>query len=161
MIFFTVGTEKFAFDRIIQAADLVACALPKEEVFIQIADNVRAPHTARWERWLTYEEFSQRLDHARVVVTHAGAGTLLSCVKRGKVAISIPRRSERGEHVDNHQVEFAQKMAELGHTIVGNSPEELCHLVVNYELEVAKICQRSVYQPTLANTLKRWLAEGA
>ena len=156
-----LAVDRSAFDRIIQEADLVACALPKEEVFIQIADNVRAPHTARWERWLTYEEFSQRLDDARVVVTHAGAGTLLSCVKRGKVAISIPRRSERGEHVDNHQVEFATKMAELGHAIVGESPEELCRLVLDYESELGKLRQRGVSSPTLGATLKRWITQGA
>ena len=40
MIFFTVGTEQFPFQRMIDAADLVAQALPDEEVFIQIADNI-------------------------------------------------------------------------------------------------------------------------
>jgi len=161
MIFFTVGTEQFDFDRMIQAADLVAAELPEEEVFVQVAGNTRPPQTAKWERWLSYQDFAQRIEAARIVVTHAGAGSLLSCAAHGKVAVTVPRRHEYGEHVDNHQVEFAQRMADMGHAMIGETPEELCRLVMDYDSEVGRLSKHAVSAPTLATRLKTWLEEGA
>ncbi|MDP6128152.1 MAG: glycosyltransferase [Planctomycetota bacterium] len=161
MIFFTVGTEQFDFLRMIQAADLVAKALPDEEVFIKIAENSQTPEVAQWERWLSYQEFVQRVHDARIVVTHAGAGSLLSCAWQGKVAITVPRLHKFGEHVDNHQTELADKMANLGHAVIGKTPEELCNLVLTYDEVVQKLQTGEVSKPTLGKALKKWLEEGA
>jgi UDP-N-acetylglucosamine transferase subunit ALG13 len=161
MIFFTVGTEQFDFDRMVDAADRVAVALPQEEVFIQIGTNRRCPNRAKWERWLPYEAFVQRVEDARIVVTHAGAGSLLSCAWRSKVAVAMPRRQDYGEHVDNHQVEFAQRMAAMGHALIAETPEELCALVLNYEPSLGRSNGTSVSAPPLVESLKQWLAEGA
>ena len=158
MIFFTVGTEQFPFQRMIDAADLVAQALPDEEVFIQIADNPEVPKVARYERWLSFHEFAQRVKDARIVVTHAGAGSLLACAWNDKVAITAPRLHKYGEHVDAHQCELAEKMAELSHAIIGETAEDLCRLVINYQAEVAKLKGSSKSQPDLAKALKNWLA---
>lgn len=159
MIFFTVGTEQFDFKRMIDAADLVATELPDEEVFIQIADNTEVPQHASWERWLSYQDFAQRVQDARIVVTHAGAGSLLSCAWIDKVAITVPRLHKYGEHVDNHQCELADKMAELGHAIIGETPEELCRLVVDYEAEIGKLKREHKSSPTLGTALKKWLEQ--
>lgn len=161
MIFFTVGTEQFDFQRMIEAADLVADALPSEEVFIQIADNTQTPKSAQWERWLSYQDFAQRVQDARIVVTHAGAGSLLSCAWLGKVAITVPRLHKFGEHVDNHQTELADKMSYLGHAVIGETPEELCELVLNYDDVLQKIQEGKTSKPTLGKALKEWLEEGS
>ncbi|MCH2112691.1 MAG: hypothetical protein MK213_07515 [Planctomycetes bacterium] len=159
MIFFTGGTEQFAFQRMLDAADLVAQALPEEEVFIQIADNPQTPQHATWDRWLTFPEFEQRIEQARIVITHAGAGSLLACAWRNKVAITVPRLFVYGEHVDNHQIELAEKMASLGHAIIGETPEELCQLVLDYDQQVQRISQQGHSQPNLDAALSDWLAQ--
>jgi len=161
MIFLTVGTEQFDFDRMVEAADRLAIALADEEVFIQIGTNRRCPNHAQWERWLSYEGFVQRIEDARIVVTHAGAGSLLSCAWRKKVAVAMPRRQEYGEHVDNHQVEFAQRMAAMGHALIAETPEELCALVVDYNSQLGSPEPSSALGSPLVESLKTWLAEGS
>ncbi len=157
MIFFTLGTEQFPFQRMVDAADLVAEALPEEEVFVQIGKHPDPPRRAEWERWLSYPDFAARVREARVVVTHAGAGSLLSCAWIGKVAITAPRLHRFGEHVDDHQTELAGRMAELGHALLGETAEEMARLVLDYDVEVEKLRGRGVSRPTLPAALDRYL----
>ena len=157
MIFFTVGTEQFPFERFIRAADLVAEKFPKEEVFAQIAENQFVPKLAKWERWLPYSEFAKRIADARIVVSHAGAGSLLSCAWIDKVAITLPRLHALGEHVDDHQVELANKMSGLGHAFLAHSPEEVLDLVQRYDQAIAQNRETRTSEPSLANALDRWL----
>lgn len=159
MIFFTLGTEQFPFQRMVDAADLVAEARPGEEVFAQIGTHPTPPRRARWERWLSYPDFAARIRAARVVVTHAGAGSLLSCAWIGKVAITAARRQRFGEHVDDHQTELAGRMAELGHALLGETAEDLARLVLAYDEEVAKLRGRGVSHPTLPAALASYLGQ--
>ncbi|WNB85436.1 glycosyltransferase [Cellulomonas sp. ATA003] len=53
------------------------------------------------------EEFRAEIEAADVVVSHAGVGTFMRCLDAGKVAILVPRRAARGEHVDDHQEQIA------------------------------------------------------
>ncbi|MBC8330292.1 MAG: hypothetical protein ISR76_10830 [Planctomycetes bacterium] len=157
MIFFTLGTEQYPFQRMVDAADLVAAALPEEEVFVQIGTHPAPPKLARHERWLSYPDFAARIRDARVVVTHAGAGSLLSCAWIGKVAVTAPRRHQFGEHVDDHQTELAARMAELGHALLGETAEELARLVLEYDVETAELLGRGRSSPTLPAALDRYL----
>ncbi len=157
MIFFTLGTEQYPFQRMVDAADLVAAALPEEEVFVQIGKHPDPPRKAAYERWLSYPDFAARVREARIVVTHAGAGSLLSCAWIGKVAITAPRLHRFGEHVDDHQTELAARMAELGHALLGETAEEMARLVLEYDVEVAKLQGCGVSQPTLPGALARYL----
>ena len=160
MIFFTVGTEQFPFERLIRAADLVAEKFPDEEVFAQIAENEVVPQVANWDRWLSYPDFSRRIADSRIVVTHAGAGSLLSCAWIGKVAVTLPRLHVRGEHVDDHQVELANKMADLGHALLAHSPEEVLDWVVRYDGARADARKLHDSGTNLAKALDRWLLRG-
>ncbi|RMH04095.1 MAG: hypothetical protein D6702_03985 [Planctomycetota bacterium] len=158
MIFVTLGTERFPFQRLVDAADRVAEARPDEEVFVQIGNHPEPPRLARWQRWLAYADFAARIREARVVVTHAGAGSLLSCAWIGKVAVTAPRLHRFGEHVDDHQTELAARMAELGHALIGETPEELARLVLDYDVEVERLRGRGVSRPTLPAALDAWLS---
>ena len=157
MIFFTLGTEQYPFQRMVDAADLVAEALPDEEVFVQIGKHPDPPERAAYERWLSYPDFAARVRDARVVVTHAGAGSLLSCAWIGKVPITAPRLHRFGEHVDDHQTELAARMAERGHALLGETAEEMARLVLEYDVEVEELRGRGVSKPTLPDALARHL----
>jgi UDP-N-acetylglucosamine:LPS N-acetylglucosamine transferase len=45
-----------------------------------------------------------------VVITHAGVGLSLLALSAGRCPVLVPRRVERGEHVDNHQCEVAAEL---------------------------------------------------
>lgn len=51
---------------------------------------------------------------ADVVVAHAGVGSALSALEVGKCPVLVPRRLARGEHVDDHQVQIADELADRG-----------------------------------------------
>lgn len=47
---------------------------------------------------------------ADVVVAHAGIGSALGALNAGRCPVLVPRRAERGEHVDDHQVQIAREL---------------------------------------------------
>jgi UDP-N-acetylglucosamine transferase subunit ALG13 len=65
------------------------------------------------------------MSSARAVVTHAGVGSILLARACGKLPIVMPRMSEHGEAVDNHQVTFARRLEELDMLVVVEAQAEL------------------------------------
>jgi UDP-N-acetylglucosamine transferase subunit ALG13 len=51
---------------------------------------------------------------SRVVIAHAGCGTVDLAVALGKRAIVIPRLQKYGEAVDDHQLEYARAVHRAG-----------------------------------------------
>jgi UDP-N-acetylglucosamine transferase subunit ALG13 len=112
MIFVTVGTEKFPFDRLLRILDQdVGRAEIGSDVFAQIGTSRYEPAHFPWSRFLSLDEMAERIRRADVVVSHAGIGSLLKCLEMGKTPILFPRLAAFGEQVDNHQLEFLEKMA--------------------------------------------------
>ena len=59
------------------------------------------------------------------VITHAGAGSTLTRIQQGKFPIMVPRRAKDGEHVDDHQFPFTDKMCEIGYATAVREMSEL------------------------------------
>jgi UDP-N-acetylglucosamine transferase subunit ALG13 len=64
--------------------------------------------------FVPYEELRRLVSEARIVVTHAGAGSALLALGQGKRPVLVPRLAQHGEAIDDHQVSFAKRMAGLG-----------------------------------------------
>jgi UDP-N-acetylglucosamine transferase subunit ALG13 len=75
------------------------------------------------------DEFIEHIRDADLLIMHAGAGAIMHAVEAGKVPVVMPRRAAFGEHVNDHQVEFAQALAEAGKVVMVNTPEDLAHAV--------------------------------
>jgi UDP-N-acetylglucosamine transferase subunit ALG13 len=58
---------------------------------------------------------------SRVVVCH-GADTILDVLRAGKPVLAVPRQARYGEHLNDHQVDFAQALAERGWIVVLEDP---------------------------------------
>jgi len=112
VIFVIMGMEIHPFDRLAKAADELAHG--DEEVFIQLGSCTYTPTRARFQKYLSFGEVCESIQKASVVITHAGAGSTLVCIQQGKHPIMVPRRSRWSEHVDDHQVPFAQKLGSGG-----------------------------------------------
>ena len=136
MIFFTLGTERFPFNRLVTAAEQTFRAL-QEPVKIQTGDHSQAPVSCEWIRYMPYPEFIDCLKRARIVVSHGGVGTLLSCIRLGKMPIVLPRRRHFGEHLDDHQVEFSEKMAAVGRVLLAEKQEDILRLIRLYDEKCA------------------------
>lgn len=111
MIFATVGTQ-LPFPRLIDALAALAPDLG-EEVIAQIGASEGTWPNLDIRRQLTPAEFEKIFTTARVIVAHAGIGTILSAKRWGKPLIILPRRHGLGEHRNDHQLATARQVESL------------------------------------------------
>ena len=64
-----------------------------------------------------------------VVITHAGVGSILLCLRNGRKPLVVPRMHRFGEHVDDHQVELTRALGERDQVIPVWDVRELPRLV--------------------------------
>jgi UDP-N-acetylglucosamine transferase subunit ALG13 len=102
MIFVTTGTQ-LAFPRLISAMDGIAPALG-ERVVAQIGPDPGRYPALDVVTHLTPERFETLVSEARVLVAHAGIGTILTARRHAKPLILMARRHALGEHRNDHQV---------------------------------------------------------
>jgi UDP-N-acetylglucosamine transferase subunit ALG13 len=133
VIFVTTGTQ-LPFDRLINAMDAIAAGT--DEPIIAQAGAVRA---GRWphldlHNHLAPSRFEALFAEARVVVGHAGMGTLLAAGKHRKPLILLPRSHALGEHRNDHQMATARHVETLPGVHVAWDTAELPGLVVRTDL---------------------------
>jgi UDP-N-acetylglucosamine transferase subunit ALG13 len=111
MILVTIGTNEQPFDRLVRAA---ARLEPVESLVVQHGSS-REPHgRGRWVDFMTFEEIAALMREARVVVCHAGVGSIMLARRCGKRPIVVPRRLHLGEAVDDHQLPIARRLHAAG-----------------------------------------------
>jgi UDP-N-acetylglucosamine transferase subunit ALG13 len=133
MIFCTIGTQA-PFDRFVKMIDEVAPAL-QEEIIVQTLKGSYAPQHVKVVEFLTPKEFNSLFAKARLIVAHAGMGTIISALNQDKPIIVFPRRRELKEHRSNHQIATADKLKELGYLYVVENAEELKDLLLKRDLK--------------------------
>jgi UDP-N-acetylglucosamine transferase subunit ALG13 len=107
MIFVTVGTERFAFERLLKAIDNgIRDKEITDDVFAQIGTSSYIPEFYEHRRFLSFGQMTENINKADIVVTHAGVGSTLLCLTLGNIPILFPRLQAKGEHLDDHQIEF-------------------------------------------------------
>lgn len=110
MIFITLGSQKFQFDRLLKIVDEL---LIDEEIFAQIGYSNYKPQNYNYTEFLDRDEFSEIMSKAHIVITHGGTGAIIAAIKKGKKVIAIPRLAKYGEHVDDHQIQLIEQFKDL------------------------------------------------
>jgi UDP-N-acetylglucosamine transferase subunit ALG13 len=127
MIFVTVGSHPtFRFDRLLQALSLIS---GEEEIAVQHGPAPPPAGVAQAWPWLTFDEVLENMQKARVVVSHAGAGTLLAAHQLGHTPVVAPRLRRYDETVDDHQVDLARAFERTAQVLVAWEMEQLPDLV--------------------------------
>lgn len=115
MIFITVGTQKFQFNRLLKEVDkLIEEKKICEEVFAQIGYSTYKPKNYSFNEFINSEEYSDILNKADIVITHGGTGTIIKSINLRKKVIAVPRLKAFGEHVDNHQIQIISEFSDIG-----------------------------------------------
>ena len=112
MILITVGISNLPFDRLVTAAD--ALATGGEMVVAQCGAARVRPQRAVCFDYLPFVELQEWVSKARVVVCHAGIGSLALCLSTGRHPVVVPRLKHLRECIDEHQLTFGRRLAELG-----------------------------------------------
>ena len=126
--FVTLGNASQPFGRLISAIDAQRQALPAP-VHVQHGTTPCAAHWASAVPFLSPADYDRCVRQADVVITHAGAGSILNAIQAGKVPIVMPRLSRLGEILDDHQVEFADALEAAGRVLVVRDPADVGRLV--------------------------------
>jgi beta-1,4-N-acetylglucosaminyltransferase len=107
--FISLGNSKNDFTRAIRLIELAEHLLPKP-VIAQIRHTNYFSVYFHNVKFMSQREFINNIFLSKVIISHAGAGVIINCLKEKKRPIVIPRLSGLGEHIDDHQVNLANKM---------------------------------------------------
>lgn len=114
MIFITLGSQKFQFNRLIKAVDeQVAEGKIKDVIFAQIGASDYKPRNYDYKDFMNRDEFAKWQEKADIEITHGGTGAIIGAIKKGKKVIAVPRLQKYGEHVDDHQLQLIEQFKEL------------------------------------------------
>lgn len=135
VIFVTTGTQ-LPFPRLIDAMNRIAPDLD-EEVIAQIG-----PQTDNWPALTVHTHlgpgaFADTFRRARLVVAHAGVGTVLSARRYGKPLVILPRRHALCEHRNDHQMATAKHLAHLPGVQIAWNEADLAPLLRRTDLPPA------------------------
>lgn len=125
MIFVTVGSEQFPFDRLIRAVDDLARQGVLRDVYCQTGASTYRPQHCQWAPFLPFHEMIERIRASELVIAHGGVGITLLCLQQGKIPVLAPRRPVLGEHVDDHQLRFAIHLEQLNKAVTIREMREL------------------------------------
>ena len=133
MIFLTLGTQ-LPFDRLVKAVNTVATKID-ETIIGQTGGSTPLATEFQASELLTPQEFSQRVDEARIIIGHAGIGTILAGLRAEKTLILMPRKAQLEEHRNDHQLATASQMKEIPGVYIVETAQDILDLLEQDSLE--------------------------
>lgn len=151
MILVTLGTQKQPFTRLL---DYIEKANIKEEIVVQAGHTKYESKKMKIFDFISYDDMNKLVDDARIVITHAGTGSITTPLKKGKVVIACPRLEKFGEHVDNHQEQLTEVFYDEGYIL--KCDEEIS---LDEALKKAKTFKVKKFVSNTDNFIKKLKAE--
>jgi len=143
MILVLLGTQPQPFNRLIH--ELVALvdvgAFGKAKIVIQAGNT--SVDDSRFDvfTFLSPEKIDTLLDEADLVITHGGAGSIFSALRKNKKVIALARIEE---HVDAHQTELATALYDAHYLIGTPNLEESVALLDTFSFKKYKSSQQKI-----------------
>lgn len=131
MIYVTVGTQKFQFNRLLKTIDrLISDDVIREDVFAQTGYSDYKPFNYKTESFLSREKFDSYMEKCDILITHGGVATIITGLKYEKPVIVFPRLAKFGEHVDNHQIQIAKIFSGQNFVMMCGENDKLEDLII-------------------------------
>jgi UDP-N-acetylglucosamine transferase subunit ALG13 len=131
----SVGTDHHQFDRLVRWIDTWAASHPDTTAFVQRGAS-QAPIGVPSEEMVAHGDLLHLFANAAVVVSHGGPSTVMDARASGRLPIVVPRDPDRGEHVDGHQMRFADHLELHGLARLASS-----------EFEFRELLDKAIEQP--------------
>lgn len=90
----------------------------------QVGENGRVVDGFETHETLPFDQVKAILHDADIVVCHGGTGSLVTALQAGCKTIAVPRRFERGEHYDDHQLEITSAFKARGMILTAETQDE-------------------------------------
>lgn len=128
MIFITAGTTNFPFKRLEEIVVEISQKLTGEEIMFQLRQPTHTKYSrnVNLKKYLKPTIFNSYLRNSDLLIIHAGYGTVMQSLELGKSKpLVLPRMKKFGEHVNDHQVNFAKHMELKGLISIWDSDVEI------------------------------------
>ncbi len=160
MILATVGTHDRGFERLVTAVDELAVEVD-EAIVIQYGSAEYEPRHTGGFRWTDAAHLEQLARDARVIVSHAAAGSILMALRQNKPLVLVPRLAAFGEAIDDHQRQLARALAADGRATVVDVPtaSSLRSAIERDSEQRARITGAGLLIGALRRQLDDWSAE--
>ena len=153
MVFVIIGTQKQPFDRLINMLE-ESKELLNEEIVIQSGYTKVQNSKYKSFDFLDEKDFQSYIKNSNLIITHGGVGSIVNSLKYDKKIIVIPRLFKFKEHMDNHQIEIANKFEKLGYIAVLKENEILDQLISNIkDKKFKKYIEDTSYVDKLINVI--------
>jgi UDP-N-acetylglucosamine transferase subunit ALG13 len=159
MIFVTVGTQGH-FDRLIRTVDQWVGLRGITNVFAQTGPSEYCPKHIVHKRFIDVIEFREQVESAKLVIAHAGMGSIITALELGKQIIVMPRRADLGEHRNDHQVATAKRFFEQGRIVVAYTELELLEKLNRQEVTHQRRPLTAQASPQLIGTIREFIETG-
>lgn len=136
MIFVTVGSRNYPFDRLFRKLDeLYDKGFLSEPMFAQIGTSSYKPRNFEYKDFISQNEFTNYIKRASIVVSHGASGSIMKALNEGKKVIAVTRLKKYGEHINDHQIQNNVAFG-INHYV----------LVADYELNDLGECFKKIYE---------------
>jgi UDP-N-acetylglucosamine transferase subunit ALG13 len=157
MIFVTVGTHTQPFDRLLQKVDeLVKKRKIKEKIIAQIGYSTYKPKNYEYFTFTSEEKILELNKRARLIITHAGAGSIITALQFRKPIIVVPRLKKFNEHVNDHQVQIAKAFEKEKKVLACYDIEDLEKVIIKAKKFRPRIKKE---KPKIFSIIKNFLEE--
>lgn len=130
MIFVILGTHELPFTRLLQEVErLKKEGLIEDDIIVQSGHTKFETSHMKMVPFFNFEEMDRLFDEARLIITHAGTGSVITGLKKGKKVIAAPRLEKYGEHNDDHQLQLTSTFVEQEHILSWGDKEDLLELI--------------------------------
>jgi beta-1,4-N-acetylglucosaminyltransferase len=139
MIYVTVGGQYMSFDRLINKIDEIALSIP-EQIILQKGVSKIIPVNIEFFDFVDYRKAEEYIKNSKLVISHAGVGTINLAMKYCVPIIIMPRRKKYGELFNDHQLQVcdAVKMEKMNCIYIVEEVEELRDKIL-YVLSMAPV----------------------
>lgn len=118
MIFVTLGTQDKSFTRLLQAIDReIEKGTIKEKVIVQAGYTKYESKNMEIFDLMSQDKFEELVDQCDLLITHAGVGSILTAIKKGKKVIGAARLKKYKEHTNDHQKQIVKEFSSQGYIL--------------------------------------------
>lgn len=117
-IFVMVGTHIKPFNRLLKKVDeLIERGEIRGMVVAQTGNSTYKPKHYSGKPFFNESERNMLIKNSKIIITQAGAGSIIDSLLARKPTIVVPRLKRFGEHTDDHQIELAEAFGKEGKVI--------------------------------------------
>jgi UDP-N-acetylglucosamine transferase subunit ALG13 len=149
-VFFAFGTHEQEFPRMIQAIEIISLSMDVNLVVQRgYSELPTSLNVKKSYKVMDHSSFVRAMIESDVVISQASPGNLFSALSAGRIPLLIPRLSIWNEHVDDHQLFFANHCQEqsLAHQCV-----DVARIIETIDRLPSTLVQQQIAKEALARS---------